>query len=190
MMLLAQAQFVIRNVALPSMRDLVAECDETSFLGVYDSSRLEMMFAAAVDSSKPLRYVVPLNEWIPVYCASSGMAIMAFLPQEEIERIIEHTGLVPVTEHSITDPVALRAELARIRAQGYSCSHGQRVPGAVGIAVPIFGPEGRVVGDLNLTIPEQRFDASMEPRLAGRVMHHAHRISERLGTRMPIQNQS
>ncbi len=188
MMLLAQSKFVLRNAAMPFMRALVSECNETSFLGVYDPSRLEMMFAAAVDCSKPVRYVVPLNEWIPVYCAASGLAIMAFLPNEERQSIIEHTGLQPLTEHSITDPDLLHEEMARIRMQGYACSHGQRVPGAVGIAAPIWGPAGRVVGDLNLTIPEQRFEPSLETKLAGRVMHYAESITRHLVSQSSVHS--
>ena len=180
MMLLAQSQFAVRNLALPIMRDLVREWDETSFLGLYDALRMEMVFAAAVESSKPLRYVVPLNQWIPVYCAASGFAIMAFLPEDEIERIIEHTGLRPETDRTITDPQTLRQELQRVREEGYSCTHGERVVGAVGFAAPIWGPDQRVIGDLNLSIPEQRFETNMEPKVAERVIYHAQRVTERL----------
>lgn len=182
-----RSEYILRNVALPFMRQLVARLNETAFLGVYESARREMVFIAAVDSAQPVRYVVPLYQWIAIHASASGFAIMAFLPAEERQRIYQHSRLVPLTDQSITDPVLLEEELARVRERGYAVSHGQRIPGAVGIAAPIWGPDGRVIGDLHISVPEQRFDAALEPAMAADVMHYARLITEGLGTRMPDQ---
>jgi len=183
-----QSLFGIRNVSIPIMQDLVAQCNETAFLGHYDSFRMEMMFIAAVNSSHPLRYVVPINEWVPVYAGAGGLAIMAFLPKGERQAIIERTGLAPLTGRTITDPAALEDELARIRARGYAFSRGERNIGAVGIAAPIWYPNGRVTSDLVLSIPEPRFDMSMVPALARAVIKHAQRIMKKLGVQAPTRS--
>ncbi len=180
-----QANFAIRNAGIPVMQDLVARCNEAAFLGFYDPFRTEMMFVALIDSSHPLRYVVPINAWIPVHAGASGLAIMAFLPPEERQAIIRRTKLRPVTKRTITDPAVLEDELARVRARGYALSFGQRTEGAVAIAAPIWGPDGRILGELNLSIPESRFDASMEHPLARLVIEHAKRIMEKLGGQAP-----
>lgn len=180
-----QASFAIRNAGIPVMQDLVAQCNEAAFLGYYDSFRMEMMFVAMIDSSHPLRYVVPLNMWIPVHAGASGLAIMAFLPQEERHGIIKRTRLAPITKRTITDPVVLEEELAKVRMRGYALSFGQRTEGAVAIGAPIWGPSGRILGELNLSIPESRFDAKMEPTFARLVIQHAKRIMENLGAQAP-----
>lgn len=177
------SRFDIRNVGLPVMQDLVAVCNETAFLGVYDPFRMEVMFVAAANSSHPLRYVVPMNEWFPVYAGASGLSIMAFLPKDDRQAIIERTGLAPLTKKTITDPAVLENELARVRVRGYALSCGHRHLGAVAIAAPIWGPGGRVIGDLALSIPEPRFDPSMEPKLGRLVIEHADRITQNLGGR-------
>lgn len=179
------SHFGIRNVGMPVMQELVARCNETSFLGLYDPFRMEVMFVAAVNSTHPLRYVVQLNEWFPVYAGASGLSIMAFLPKEERQAIVERTGLVPLTKNTITDPTVLEDELARVRVRGYAMSIGHRNLGAVAIAAPIWGSEGRVVGDLALSILEARFDHSMEPELASLVVGHARQISEKLAGARP-----
>jgi len=159
------ARTPLRQVALEHMRRLVEACNETAVLGVYNRARREMMFAVSVDSTHPLRYAIALNEWIPVHTGASGLAIMAFLPDAEIRTIIQRTGLEPMTPRSITKPKRLLEELKTIRRNGYALSHGQRIPGAVGLAAPVFGSGGEVVGDVNLTIPEQRFDERASARL-------------------------
>jgi DNA-binding IclR family transcriptional regulator len=147
---------------------------------------MEMMFGSMLESSHPVRYVIPLNEWVPVYTSASGMAIMAYLPRSQREQIIGRTKLAPLTPRGITDPTLLEEELARIRSQGYSCTHGQRTLGAVGVAAPIFrGHDAQVIGDLLLTIPEQRFDESRVPEFASMVMEFANRVTRKIGGRLP-----
>lgn len=180
-----QADFALRNVGVPIMRELVAKCNEAAFLGFYDSSRLEMMFLTYIDSSHPIRYIVPMNEWIPVHAGASGLAIMAFLPEEERRAIVKRHGLPRITETTITDPVRLEQELARVRARGYAFSHGQRTKGSVAVGTPIWGPNGHVIGELNLSLPENRFDEKMVPTFAKLVIRYAHQIMEKLGAKPP-----
>jgi DNA-binding IclR family transcriptional regulator len=106
---------------------------------------------------------------------------MAFLSEEERRAIIDQTKLRPLTDRTIVRPGELEQELRRIRERGYACSTGQRIPGAVGLAAPIFGPAGRVIGDLWLTIPESRFQPRTEADLARLVIDYARRVSEPLG---------
>jgi DNA-binding IclR family transcriptional regulator len=175
----------IRNASLPIMQELVAQCDENALLALYDSSRMEIMFVAAVDSNHPLRYVQSLNEWLPVYTGASGLAVMAFLPKPERLDVIKRTGLAPVTRNTIANPALLEEELAKVRLRGYALSRGQRNLGTVGLAAPIWNPDGRVIGSLILAMPEQRFNNRLEPRLARHVIQHADQITERIGGRKP-----
>jgi IclR family acetate operon transcriptional repressor len=182
--------FPIRTVAAKYMRELVDCCNESALLVLYSPRRMEMIFASMLDSPHPVRYVIPLHEWVPVYTSASGMAIMAFLPPSERKQIIERTRLRALTERSITDPEELEKALAQIRSQGYAYTRGQRTPGSVGIAVPIFrGQEPRVIGDLMVTIPEQRFDEALVPHLANLVAERANKITEELGGRLPTQEE-
>jgi IclR family acetate operon transcriptional repressor len=181
----ATLRFPFRQAALPVLQNLVAQCNETAFLGLYDPTRMEMMFAEVVESSHPLRYEIELNRWLPVYAGATGLAIMAFLPEPERRAIVARTRLAPLTDRTITDPDRLEKELARVREHGYACTHGQRIPGAVGLAAPIWGPDGRVAGDLILTIPDHRFDSRWESRLAGLLVEHAGRMTVEVGGHVP-----
>lgn len=178
---LVVAKAPIRQTALDGMRRLVDACNETALLGLYDGTRQEMMFAASVESAHPLRYAVELNKWGPLYTGASGLAIMAFLPEDEIQSIIRRSRLVPLTPRSITEPYRLEAELAAVRRQGYAFTKGQRITGAVGLAAPIFGANNAVLGDICLTIPEQRFDDAGKPHLVDLLLACANGISEKLG---------
>jgi DNA-binding IclR family transcriptional regulator len=176
----------LQRVALTHMRRLTDACNETSLLGVYDSMRQEMMFLAMIESSHPLRYSIDLNKWLPIHVGGSGLAIMAFLSDEEIATIIDRTRLVPLTSRSITERYRLEAELEKTREQGYAITRGQRTPDAVGLAAPIFGSNGEVVGDICLTLPESRFDSNSEGRIAELLKACANEVTKAIGGRIKL----
>jgi DNA-binding IclR family transcriptional regulator len=180
---IAAAKAPIRRVALKHMRRLVDACNETAVLAVYDRSRLEMLFVASVESSHPLRYMIELNKWLPVHVGAAGLAIMAFLPPDEIASVIERTRLLPVTNLSITEPYRLEMELEKVRKNGCASTKGQLIPGAAGLAAPIFGSGGEVLGDISLTIPEQRLAQGGEAKLLELLIECTAHITEDIGGR-------
>jgi DNA-binding IclR family transcriptional regulator len=168
------------------MRGLVDACNETALLGIYDRSRQQMIYAASVESSHPLRYAIELNQWLPIHVGAPGLAIMAFLSPDEIATVIERTRLLPVTSSSITEPYRLELELEKIKQQGCAASNGQLIPGATGLAAPIFGAGGEVVGDVCLMIPEQRLAQGGEAKLLGLLMECTALITTEIGGRRAL----
>lgn len=178
----ATARLPITQLALPHLTDLADACSETVLLGIYDRERAQVMFAATVDAPHPLRYIIELNTWLPLHAGSSGLAIMAFLPEAEVEALIAAPGgIAQVTSETVTDPVALKKMLLEVRKRGYAITHGQRIHGAVGIAAPFLSGRGEVLGDVVVTIPEQRFDPAREKEISELVMACARKVSAEFG---------
>jgi DNA-binding IclR family transcriptional regulator len=144
-------KLTVSAVATGHLERLVAQCNETAFLCIFDGAKSRVMFAASVESSQPIRYVVELHEWIPVNLAASSLAILSCLPETDL------TAICATGELASIDRVKLRATLGRIRQQGYAQTRGIRVAGAVGVAAPVLGGRGEILGSVGLTIPEQRF---------------------------------
>lgn len=178
----ATARLPITQLALPHLTDLADACSETALLGIYDRERGQVMFTATVDAPHPLRYIIELNTWLPLHAGASGLAIMAFLPEAEADAIITATGgMAEVTPETLTDPVALEQMLVQVRKRGYAITHGQRIRGAVGIAAPFLSGRGEVLGDVVVTIPEQRFDPAREKNVSELVVACARSISAEFG---------
>jgi DNA-binding IclR family transcriptional regulator len=169
----------VREVALPSLKALVDTTGETALLALSDPLRHEMLLAATVDSPHPIRQIRQVGEWLPVTAGATGLAILAFLPDAE-RRAILMRPLPAITPQTVTDPATLTRILARVRAQGYAITRGERTPGAVGIAAPIFGPAGTVLGSVGITLPEQRFQPDNERHQAGQVITAARAITDQL----------
>lgn len=87
---------------------------------------------------------------------SAGKAIMAHLPRQQVEEIIDKHGLKQRTGNTITDEEDLYAELEQIRERGYACNDEEEVEGLRAVGAPITGPDGEVLGALSLSGPKSR----------------------------------
>jgi IclR family transcriptional regulator, acetate operon repressor len=183
----ATAKSPIRSIALPYMQELVHDCRETAVLALYDSLQMDWMIAAVVESPLPLRYVLEVGKRFPIHAGAAGQAIMAFLQPEERTEVYAKVGLPAVTDKTITDPVVLERELDQVRGRGYALAKSQRLRGCVGIAAPIWGLDGKVLGSLGVTCPEQRFDPHAEVELTRLVEHQADNIASQIGGKRPAQ---
>lgn len=173
---MATAKHPLSDLAIPYLQELSHLTGETSQIGQYESTSHEMMFIAQMPGSQPLRYVVPMHSWVPLYLGASGLAILAFLDDEAQQAVVRRA----VVEADL-DEKKLNEQLAQIRKDGYALSHGQRLPGAVGIAAPLRGRDNCVVGDAVLTVPEVQFDPARSDEYARLVLDCAANISRSLG---------
>lgn len=93
----------------------------------------------------------------PLHVSAAGKAILANLPSERIEAIIE--GGLPggTTENAVTDPDALREELAEIRERGHAYNDEESTEGLRAVGVPVHDESGSVIGAFSVSGPAHRF---------------------------------
>ena len=177
----ASGRFETSSLARPLLVGLAERTGETGLLGLFDRTRRMVMIAAVAESDHALQYSIKTNEWMALHCGATGLGILAFLPDEERKTIIEAIALDRVTENTVTDAGELQIVCDQIRAKGYACTHGQRIVGAVGVSAPVYGSDERLIGDIALTLPEQRFSLDREPAYAREVVAVAKHLSALLG---------
>jgi len=135
------------------MESLAAATGETVLLTVYQQG--EVVCIEKIESPHAVRLAMDVGTRRMPHAGASSKVLMAFLPPDEIEAIIQR-GLPRLCTNTITDPQALRAELARIREQGYAFSVEETDTGAWGIATPIRNPQGEVIAALGIAGPTFR----------------------------------
>lgn len=105
---------------------------------------------------------------------TKGRAILAFLPDERVEEIVETHGLPARNEHTITSDERLQKDLEAIRRQGYARSKGGHTDGLWSVSVPVRDNEGTVIGGLGIAGPPhrmrgERFEQRLPELLMGEV---------------------
>ncbi|KYH24729.1 putative HTH-type transcriptional regulator ArcR [Halalkalicoccus paucihalophilus] len=97
-----------------------------------------------------------------LHITASGKAILAYLPRERVEEIVDQHGLPARTERTITSKERLFEELADIREQGYSQNDEEEIEGFQAIGAPIRSREGAVLGSISVSGPKSMFGSESE----------------------------
>ncbi len=179
-------KYELRALAKPFLRELVDLSGETANLAIID--RDEAVFIEQVESPKMVKMFTQVGTRVPLYCTGVGKALMAYLRDEEIDHYVRTRNLLAETENTITDAEALKAELHRIRKNGYSVDDQEYEEGVSCIAAPVFDGSGRVVGAISVSGPTGRFDLEQAVTcLAGDLKRVAREFSARLGYVHPLE---
>ena len=165
----------LRQLAGPVMCDLAGTTNETAILTVYQNQ--EVICIDKAETSHPVRLTLDVGSRRHPHAGASSKALMAYLPEEEIQAIIRNKGLPPSCVNTITDPDELRAELVRIRACGYALSCEETDLGAWGVATPIHGRNGDIVAAIGIAGPTSRFTDDLVDRYVALCQQAARRIS-------------
>jgi DNA-binding IclR family transcriptional regulator len=176
----APARRELAQVARPALMELLRRTGETVFLSTLSSDRASIVYVDKLESDHIIRYAAGVGDRRPLHATSSGKAILAFLPDEEREEILQSLSLDRHTERTVTNVTALRAALAEVRRKGVCVTIEEVVPGASGIAAPVFDRHGRVAGACAVGGPTNRVRPKIRA-LAAEVKATARALSAQLG---------
>jgi len=167
----------VREVALPILQHLVDRSGLTAHLAVLDHG--QAVYIAKADAPG----FIKMNTWpgrrMNLHSTSVGKALLAHMPEEEVQRILEK-GMKKWTAHTIATPAKLFADLEHIRRRGYAVDEQESTLGIRCVAAPVFAAQG-VTASIGLTGTVTQFHASEIHRFAEMVKDAARRISQQLG---------
>jgi IclR family transcriptional regulator, KDG regulon repressor len=127
---------------------------------------------------------VPYVGWtMPLHSTVSGKLLLAFSPDEVVNRILQKRESIKYRDNTITDRATLLKALAKIREKGYSADEGKKLIGMLHVAVPIYDYAGNVFAALGITGHKENFPPALNSKLISRLKAQAKEISERLGYR-------
>lgn len=145
----------VRAAALPILRRLCHDSGETALLTVLSEGHDRSVCLERVESLHPLRLSVEPGRQMPLHAGASQKALLAYLPQDEIDRVVS-VPLERLCRATITDPKELRADLTRIRRRGWASSFEETNIGVWGLAVTLLDGHGSVIGAVGLAGPSAR----------------------------------
>ncbi len=149
----AVPELSIVAIAAPVMQDLTRETDESTILGVL--SACETVYLHRVDAGQAVRVHTDVGSRLPAHCTSTGIALLAALPDPDLAAILPAT-LEAISADSITSHEALHQELARTRARGYAMNFGGWRIDVAGVAASFVDRAGHAAGALCIAVPRYR----------------------------------
>jgi len=149
----------LQSVSKSVMQNLLLRFGETINLGVLEEG--QVAYIEVLQSPSALRIAAIPGERNPVHCTSLGKAMLAFLPEKEVEAILERHPMVKRTPKTITQKKHLLEHLASVRERTVAFDMEENLAGVVCVAAPIFDQSGRAIAGISVSGPATR----MEPKL-------------------------
>jgi DNA-binding IclR family transcriptional regulator len=147
--LIALSRRVLDNLnapraAEPILAELAKKSGGTAALGlIADKS---VFVAAKQEGGRDIGYTMRIGYNFPLTYGSHGKAIAAFLPQEDLDKLLQNGGLYFHGKPNKFDRAHLEAELDHCRRDGYATDFGEMRAGINTVASIVFGPAGTPIG--------------------------------------------
>lgn len=164
----------LRERALPYLEDLSQVTRENVQLAVREGT--EVVFVERIAGSGAVPVLTRVGGRFAMTATGVGLVLLAHAPAELQDDVL--AGEIPrFTEHTVTDPSALRELLADVRTNGFSISDRQVTPDALSVGAPVRGARGTVVAAVSLVV---RHGTATPHQLAALVRTSARAISRGL----------
>lgn len=137
---------------------------------------------AQLSSNHSIRWVLDIGETRPLTAGSSAKVLLAALPDEDVDRIVQGARAKQFTEYTL-DAVSLLAEVRDVRKNGYAMNEGERIDGVGGVSLPIKNASGNTVAALAVSGPAARWTTAKMLENLDVLRDGAARISARIGDR-------
>ena len=124
----------LRRLAAPFLENLCNQVRENVNLSILDGA--DVVYVDAIESSQRVKLAAAPGQRLPAFCTASGKAILAFLPEENIKRILE-SGMPEYTQNTLTSPELFWENISHVRELGFAISIQEFEDGINAIAAPI-----------------------------------------------------
>jgi IclR family transcriptional regulator, KDG regulon repressor len=172
----------LRKEVYPHLKELTEKAGITGHVAVRDGGHAVYIEKAEVLGA--IRLTTRVGKRMPIHSTAIGKALVAYLPEEEIDEFIAKYGLPRLTSRTLTSAREFKKELAHVRAVGYSVSNEENEDGVRAVASPVFDHASRVVAAVNLGGSTLQIKPDDVPSLGKLVHAFGQRMSHTLGYRV------
>ena len=169
----------LRGRARPYLDRLQNKFGETVFFCILDDG--QVFYVEKVESQQSVRTACNVGSRAPAYCTAVGKAMLAELPEAEVQQIVRRWGLKAVTPNTITTPAALKAELKAVCARGYAIDDEEKEEGLRCIGTAVRAHSGKLIAAMSISGPAFRMTKERIPEIGAALMQAAAKLSAELG---------
>ncbi|MFH1330746.1 MAG: IclR family transcriptional regulator [Actinomycetota bacterium] len=148
------ARLDLLSLVRPHLRRLRDELNETVHLGVMED--LRVVYLDKLESANSIQLVSAVGQTMPLHSTSLGKAMLAAMPDVELEETLARMDFAPRTDRTIRDVAEFRQEIRRTRQRGYATDDRENEPLGACVAAAIVGADGRLVGAISVAGPHFR----------------------------------
>lgn len=162
---------------LQVLREMAAATTYTCYLGILDGT--EAVALAVEQGPNPVRIAGAAGDRFPAHASAFGKAILSALADEQVLSLLGQGPLRQLTPGSAREPGQVLQALAEARRAGYAVSAEETYPGVTSIGCPVYGPGGKAVAALSVSLTSYELRPGMMERLGEAVIRYAAELTRR-----------
>lgn len=166
--------------AQPVLDRLNAETGEAVHLAVLQGDQI--VAVAKNDGRQAVRVdtgVIGTSE--PPHATATGKSILAWLPEDQVRRILDANGMARFTPATVIDRATLFEELRHVRRNGFSMDREEFQPGVVCVGAAVRDDAGAVICSLSASAPAFRANDEHLARMRDCVVEAARLLAAEFG---------
>ncbi|MEO7259011.1 MAG: IclR family transcriptional regulator C-terminal domain-containing protein [Luteimonas sp.] len=140
----------LTELAQQTMEQLARLVEESCSMAVLDGD--DIVYVLRVPVRRVMSIALGVGARLPAFAASMGRVMLADLPDPELADWLRNHKFRAYTPHTLHKASQLKAELLRVRSQGYALVSQELELGLCSIAVPIRAGNGHAVAGLNISM--------------------------------------
>jgi DNA-binding IclR family transcriptional regulator len=168
----------LKQVALPYMRQLNEQFNETINLAVLDQG--EVLYIEILESLRPVRMAAAIGSRMPIHSTALGKAMTAYVPEAQLKKMMGPQRRGRQGGKAMVDTKRFERDLETTRRRGYAFDDKENEPGVCCVGAPVFDAAGRPLAAISVSGPAHRISSNQE-EIAAAVVRACGEISRKLG---------
>lgn len=142
------------KTARPELEAITEETGELANLLVEEHG--QGVYVCRLKGNQSVNVAASTGNRVSLHNTGLGKAILAYLPEEHVDKILDKHGMPAATANTITNRDELKAELEEIYERGVAFDQEERLRGLCCAAVPILDQNNRPKGAISVAGPTSR----------------------------------
>jgi IclR family transcriptional regulator, acetate operon repressor len=169
------------DLAAPYLRKLNEETGETVHLATLQGedlvtlAKLEAHHAVRIDAGT-------VGKSDAAHATATGKAILAWVPERQMLRVLAGKGMSRFTDNTITDITGLIEELRHVRRNGFAMDREEFQAGVICVGAAVRDHSGGVIGSISVSTPASRADEAHLARITELLKQATRALSEEFGS--------
>lgn len=143
------SQLEVRDVARPILEQLSVTTGLTVHLAVLAGGKA--VYIDKIEGPGFVQFATRVGQSFDLHLSGTGKALAAWLPESELDAILEEYGMPVATPNTMTSKEAFKQFLSAVKQIGYAIEDEEGELGIRCIGAPIFNRDGRVIASLSVT---------------------------------------
>jgi len=169
----------INQQAAKPLQTLANQIDRICRVGIWDRNSIVVTMTIQPQGHESTQR--QFGPRLPGYCTALGKAILAHMPQPDLQAYLASAELVAYTPKTIVDRQALENELRQTKARGYSISREEVLLHQIGLGAAVFTADSQMAGAISARLDPAEQDSEFMTKAADLLTRTAGRISLELG---------